>query len=161
MLTKFLAGKNRTVIIGGVGLLLLLIALGASMSWTKAGQENTVGYVNSERLVKEFMEPTVMEPLTQETDRLQKELDAEIAKLQNDDENKKLEEAQALMNKYQAVLDEKKQELITPLLLQTRDSIKKVAEAQGITLVLDNTYGLVLYGGMDLTDEVLQDLLGK
>ena len=97
--------------------------------------------------------------MTQETDRLQRELDAEIAKLQNDDENKKFEEAQALKNKYQAVLDQKKQELIAPLLVQTRDSIQKVAENRGITLVLDNTYGLVLYGGMDLTEEVLQDLL--
>jgi Skp family chaperone for outer membrane proteins len=155
---KHFTGKNRIAMIGGVGLLLVLVALGASLSLSKAGQETTVGYVNSERLVKEFMEPTVREPLTEETDRLQKELDAEIAKLQNDDENKKLEEAQALKNKYQAVLDQKKHDLITPLLVQTRDSIQRVAETRGITLVLDNTYGLVLYGGMDLTDEVLQDL---
>ncbi len=156
---KAFAEKNRVAVIGGIGLLLVFGLLGASLSLTKAKQEAVVGYVNSERLVTDFMEPTVRGPLTQETDRLQRELDAEIAKLQNDDENKKFEEAQALKNKYQAVLDQKKQELIAPLLVQTRDSIQKVAENRGITLVLDNTYGLVLYGGMDLTEEVLQDLL--
>lgn len=156
---KAFAEKNRIAVIGGIGLLLVFAILGASLSFTKAKQEAVVGYVNSERLVKDFMEPTVRGPLTQETDRLQRELDAEIAKLQNDDENKKFEEAQALKNKYQAVLDQKKQELIAPLLVQTRDSIQKVADNRGITLVLDNTYGLVLYGGMDLTEEVLEDLL--
>ncbi|NMB47009.1 MAG: OmpH family outer membrane protein [Firmicutes bacterium] len=157
-MAEFFTGKNRAAIIGGVGLLLVLVALGASLSGTKATQKTTVGYVDSDRLLKEYMEPTVMEPLTQETSKLQEELDAEIAKLQIDDENKKLEEAQALVNKYQTVLDQKKRELITPLLMETSESIKRVAETQGITVVLDNTYGFVLYGGVDLTDEVLQDL---
>lgn len=156
---KAFAEKNRIAVIGGVGLLLVLALFGTSLSLTKAKQEAVVGYVNSEDLVKYFMEPAVKGPLTQETDRLQRELDAEIAKLQNDDENKKFEEAQALKNKYQAVLDQKKQELIAPLLVQTQDSIQRVAEKRGITLVLDNTYGFVLYGGMDLTEEILQELL--
>jgi Skp family chaperone for outer membrane proteins len=135
-----------------------MIALGASMSLTRAQQDTVMGYIDSDRLVKEFVEPMVREPLTLETDRLQQELDAEIAKLPNGDENKKLEEAQALKNKYQAVLDQKKQELIAPLLAQTKTSIEKIADARGITMVLDNTYGLVIYGGVDLTEAVLQDL---
>ena len=154
-----IAGKNRIAILGGIGVLLVMIVLGASMSLTRAQQNTVVGYIDSERLVKEFVEPTVREPLTKETDRLQQELDAEIAKLPNGDENKKLEEAQALKNKYQAVLDQKKQELIAPLLAQTKASIEEVADARGITIVLDNTYGLVIYGGVDLTDVVLKDLM--
>ena len=46
-----------------------------------------------------------MERFIPETDRLQKELDAD-AKLPDGDENKGLEEAQALLNKHQAVLDQ-------------------------------------------------------
>ena len=155
---KHVAGKNRIAIFGGIGVLLVMIALGASMSLTRAQQDTVMGYIDSDRLVKEFVEPMVREPLTLETDRLQQELDAEIAKLPNGDENKKLEEAQALKNKYQAVLDQKKQELIAPLLAQTKTSIEKIADARGITMVLDNTYGLVIYGGVDLTEAVLQDL---
>ena len=156
-MSKYFAGKNRTAIIGGLALL-VLVAAGASLSLGKAQEKTTVGDVNSQRLVEEFLEPAVQEPLTRETDRLQKELDAEIAKLQVEDEDQKLKEAQALRDKYQAMLDQKKQELITPLLLQIRESIQQVADARGITVVLDNSYGLVLYGGMDLTDEVLKDL---
>lgn len=156
-MTKYFAGKNRTAVIGGLALL-VLIAVGASLSMGKAQEKTTVGYVHSQRLVEEYMEPAVQEPLARETDRLQKELDAEIAKLQIEDEDEKLREAQALRDKYQAILDQKKQELITPLLLQIRESIQQVADARGITVVLDNTYGLVLYGGIDLTDEVLKDL---
>jgi outer membrane protein len=104
------------------------------------------------------MEPMVQEQLSQETDRLQKELDAEIANLQIEDEEEKLKEAQALLDKYQALLDQRKQELIAPLVLQIRDGIRQVAEARGLTVVLDNTQGLVLYGGMDLTEEVLDVL---
>ncbi|NLY51934.1 MAG: OmpH family outer membrane protein [Firmicutes bacterium] len=156
-MTKYFAGKNRIAVIGGLALL-VLIALGASLSMGKAEEKTTVGYVNSQRLVEEFMEPAVQEPLAKETDRLQKELDAEIAKLQIEDEEQKLKEAQALRDKYQAILDQKKQELITPLLFQIRESIQQVADTRGITVVLDNTYGLVLYGGIDLTDEVLKDL---
>ncbi len=157
-LIKYFSGKNRITVIGGVAALLVMIALGASWSFGRAQQDTMIGYIDSDRLVKEFVEPMVMEPLSQETDRLQKELDAEIAKLPDGDENKKLEEAQALLNKHQAVLDQKKQELISPLLGQIKVSIEKVAQARGITLVLDNTYGLVVYGGVDLTDAILQDL---
>ncbi|HHV93845.1 MAG TPA: OmpH family outer membrane protein [Firmicutes bacterium] len=154
---KYFTGKNRTAIVGGAALL-VLIALGASLSMGKAEEKTTIGYVNSQRLIEEFLEPAVQEPLAKETDRLQKELDAEIAKLQIADEEAKLKEAQALRDKYQAVLDQKKQELIAPLLLQIRAMIQEVADARGITVVLDNTYGLILYGGIDLTDEVLKAL---
>ena len=154
---KYFTGKNRTAIVGGAALL-VLIALGASLSMGKAEEKTTIGYVNSQRLIEEFLEPAVQEPLAKETDRLQKELDAEIAKLQIADEEAKLKEAQVLRDKYQAVLDQKKQELIAPLLLQIRAMIQEVADARGITVVLDNTYGLILYGGIDLTDEVLKAL---
>lgn len=154
---KYFTGKNRTAIVGGAALL-VLIALGASLSMGKAEEKTTIGYVNSQRLIEEFLEPAVQEPLAKETDRLQKELDAEIAKLEIADEEAKLKEAQALRDKYQAVLDQKKQELIAPLLLQIRAMIQEVADARGITVVLDNTYGLILYGGIDLTDEVLKAL---
>ena len=56
---KAFAEKNRIAVVGGVGLLLVLALAGASLSLTKAKQETVVGYVNSERLVKDFMEPTV------------------------------------------------------------------------------------------------------
>ncbi len=154
---KYFTGKNRTAIVGGAALL-VLIALGASLSMGKAEEKTTIGYVNSQRLIEELLEPAVQDPLAKETDRLQKELDAEIAKLQIADEEAKLKEAQALRDKYQAVLDQKKQELIAPLLLQIRAMIQEVADARGITVVLDNTYGLILYGGIDLTDEVLKAL---
>lgn len=154
-----IATKNRSVILGVIGLLLVTITLGAAMTLTSAQQNTVVGYIDSERLVKEFVEPTVREPLIKETDRLQQELDAEIAKLPNGDENKKLEEAQALKNKYQAVLDQKKQEMIAPLLGQIKTSIEAVADARDISIVLDNTYGLVVYGGVDLTDIILQELM--
>ena len=64
--------------------------LGASLSMGKAEEKTTIGYVNSQRLIEEFLEPAVQEPLAKETDRLQKELDAEIAKLRLLDEEAKL-----------------------------------------------------------------------
>ena len=156
-MTKYFAGKNRTAVIGGLALL-VLVAFGASLSLGKAEERTTVGYVNSQRLDAEYMEPMVQEQLSQETDRLQKELDAEIANLQIEDEEEKLKEAQALLDKYQALLDQRKQERIAPLVLQIRDGIRQVAEARGLTVGRVITQGLVHYGGMELTEEVLDVL---
>lgn len=151
--------KNRTATLVGLGLLLVGIILGTSaFTLSQARQNVVVAYIDSERILKEYVEPAVRAPLKAEMDKLQQQLDAEIAKLESDDKNKKLEEARALKDKYQAQLDKKKQELVRPLLANARRAIAKVAEERGFTVVLDNATGVVLYGGVDITDAVLQEL---
>ncbi|NLK07706.1 MAG: OmpH family outer membrane protein [Firmicutes bacterium] len=156
---KDMLTKNRSSVLAGIGVLLVLIVLGTSVSMTRAGQNAAVGYVHSEKLVDSFIKPAIEQPLSVEIERLQGELDAEVAPLLENNEEENLEEAQAIKNKYEAILDQRKQELIAPLLAELRASIEKIADSRGISIVLDNTYGMVIYGGVDLTDAVLSDLL--
>ena len=66
------------------------------------------------------------------------------------------EEVQRQVNQQ---LLKKRQELIGGLEKDIRAAIEKVAKGQGITIVLSRE--VVLYGGVDLTDQVVKAISGK
>ncbi|WP_324669234.1 OmpH family outer membrane protein [Geochorda subterranea] len=155
-----------------IGAALLVLAAGLAVwSATSAKPESVIGYVDVNRVAREYLEPTLSEPLRQETERLQAELDQELARLdkQLEDRAKGLgeqerqrlasqiqDEKQQLFMQYQQRLDQRKQEMLDARLPRVRDAIGKVAQRLGLEVVLDKN--LVIWGGYDATDEVLREL---
>ena len=68
-------------------------------------------------------------------------------------------EFQVLQNNASAELDAYKEQLVTELFSKVNDSVKEVAEGQGLALVLDKTH--VLQGGRNMTSEVVDTFLKK
>lgn len=81
---------------------------------------------------------------------------------------KKLEEAkgkvspaelEVLTNNARGELEAYKEQLVTELFSKVNDSVKEVAEGQGLALVLDKAH--VLQGGRNMTSEVVDTFLKK
>jgi outer membrane protein len=78
---------------------------------------------------------------------------------------KEFEEKSANMNdnekrdyytQTQQRLQQKNQELMEPITKNVEESVKKVAEQKGLSVVLDK--GAVVYGGVDITQDVLKQV---
>jgi outer membrane protein len=68
-------------------------------------------------------------------------------------------EKQALDKQLGQQIAQKRQELLKPIAEQVNLAIKNVADAKGLSVVVaKNT---VIYGGVDITEEVLKKLNGK
>ncbi len=81
-----------------------------------------------------------------------KENEAKAA-IQAETDNKK--KAQIYQSKKQeAAMEEQK--LMSPLFKEVELAVRKVAKSKGITVVLDKAQ--VFYGGIDLTNDVIQEL---
>ncbi len=64
------------------------------------------------------------------------------------------EEQQKVYMQYQERLSERERKLMEPLFEKINNAIKKVADAKGLSIVVDRQG--VLYGGTDITDEVMK-----
>jgi len=128
----------------------LVAALAFAVSTTLSAQtESSIGYVDVDRIIEEYLVPVLDEPLSKETARLQAEFDAAAEGL---DDEEKLN----LFNQYQAELDWYKQQLIDEQLPTINGAVARVAQREGVSVVVDRQ--IVLYGGVDLTDAVLAEL---
>jgi outer membrane protein len=58
-----------------------------------------------------------------------------------------------------AQVEQKRQELLKPITAQINAAIKAVADAKGVSIVLPK--GEAIYGGLDLTDDVLMMIKGQ
>ncbi|HEY8417936.1 MAG TPA: OmpH family outer membrane protein [Limnochordales bacterium] len=142
--------SNYRAWILGAGGIVLVAALAFAVSATLSAQtESTIGYVDADRIIEGYLIPVLDEPLSKETARLQAEFDAAAEGLGD-------EEKLNLFNQYQAELDWYKQRLIDEQMPTINDAVAKVAQRHGVSVVLERQ--VVLYGGVDLTDAVLQEL---
>lgn len=147
-------------------------------------QDQKTGYVNTVELLQEIPEvkkansdlealrtqlqkkfQTMVQDLQtryQETQR--KEQQGELSPKQLEEEAKLIQEEEAKLNQQQEdmqnQIQEKQQTLLQPVLDKVNDAIAKVAKANGFTLILDSSQGLVLFAdeSIDITDMVKLDL---
>lgn len=130
-----------------VGILVLILGAVAIVSSVLGeGPEGSVGYVNLEQIWAQTLLPALNPPLQAETERLQAELDQLV-------EGKTEAERQALFEEYQGRLYARQQQLLDPMLRYVGEVIGQVAEAMGVTIVIDAQS--VLWGGVDMTAAVL------
>ncbi|MBE6080999.1 MAG: OmpH family outer membrane protein [Veillonella sp.] len=91
-----------------------------------------------------------------ELDDYKKQLNDEFtAKSANMDDNQKA----ALSSEYQGKLQDKMMEIQKKVQSEVSDASKAVADAKGLSIVMDKR--TVLYGGVDITDQVQRKLSGN
>lgn len=114
-----------------------------------AQRQGDTGTIDLEAIWTHHILPGLEGPLMQETARLQAELDVAV-------QGKTDAEKQQTFDAFQAKLYSLQQDLVDELLDDVRRVIAEVAEEFGISVVLDANS--VMYGGIDITQAVLQRL---
>jgi outer membrane protein len=92
------------------------------------------------------------EILKSETEQAKKEFNEKSATLSDKDK-------QALDLQLTQRVAQKRQELLKAITDKINVAIKEVAEAKGLTIVIPKSF--VIYGGQDITDDVLKKITGK
>ena len=129
-------------------LVLVLVCLGSAF----AAESNLVGYVNVERVFRNHPDmQATMSVLKLERQKAQQEFEAKAPSL--DDKGK-----QELGQKLSEQVDKKEASLLNPIRAAIRKAIPEVAKAHGIANVVDAS--AMVYGGLDLTDEVMASVNG-
>lgn len=151
--------KNVKVIALAVVALFVLGVVGMAVTQTgkgyaaAAGSSSNVGKVNYQMLMSQHPDVATAEKTMQgEIDQAKKDFDAKTANM-ND------KEKQDYYMQVQQRLNLKQQELIGPINDKVTAAIKAVADAKGLAVVLDVSN--VVYGGQDITDEVMKKITGK
>ncbi len=118
-----------------------------------AGTASNVGKVNYQRLWNESPEVAKLtETMKSEYAQAQKDFE-EKSKTMND------KEKEAYANQLRERLTLKEQELKVPVLSNIDAAVKAVADAKGLAVVLD--VNNIVYGGQDITDDVVKKITGK
>nr|WP_092071088.1 OmpH family outer membrane protein [Dendrosporobacter quercicolus]NSL48477.1 OmpH family outer membrane protein [Dendrosporobacter quercicolus DSM 1736]SDM18140.1 periplasmic chaperone for outer membrane proteins Skp [Dendrosporobacter quercicolus] len=137
-------------ILGTVG-----VAIGQYGTSQASAAANTskVGVVNHQMLVSQHPDMA----------KAQEAMQAEVAQAKKDFDEKSAnmndKEQQDYYLQLQQRLNLKQQELIAPVFDKVDAAIKAVADSKGLSIVLDK--GNVVYGGQDITDEVVKKFSGK
>jgi outer membrane protein len=87
---------------------------------------------------------------------MQKEVEQAKADFESKSANMNDQDKQAYYQQLQQRLASKEKELISPIMDKVEATIKSVADAKGLSVVLDKSN--VVYGGQDITDEVVKKL---
>lgn len=115
-----------------------------------AASESAIGVVNYQMLVVQSPDlQTVRETMQKEVETAQKDF-REKTQSMNDSEK------QRYYTQIQERLANKEKELMDPVLKKVEETIKKVADKKGLSIVVDKS--TVVFGGVDITDEVAKAL---
>ncbi len=113
-------------------------------------EESAIGVVNSQMLYAQSAEiKKVGETMQEEAQKAQKDFE---------EKSKDLSEAEKrdMYQKAREQLDAKQKELLEPVQKHIEEEIKKVADKKGLVVVVEKN--TVVYGGLDITDEVAKEL---
>lgn len=115
-----------------------------------AASESAIGVVNYQMLVAQSPElQNVRTSMKAEIESAQKDFD-EKSKSMNENEK------QRYYVQLQERIGNKEKELMEPVLKNVEAKIKKVADKKGLSVVVDKSS--VIFGGVDITDEVAKEL---
>ncbi len=115
-----------------------------------ASSESAIGVVNYQMLLSQSPDlASVEEAMKQEIATQQKNFDE---KSQNMNDTEK----QRYYQQLQEVIANREKELMEPVFQKIEAAIKKVADKKGLAVVVEKN--TVIYGGLDITDEVAKTL---
>ncbi len=117
------------------------------------GQSSTIGYVDLQRALDAHPRKAGAETA------LRDYAQAQIADAQQKMKTLSAAQRQDLQRQVDQDLFKKRAELLGGLDKDIRTAIEKVAKQQGVSIVLSRE--VVLYGGVDLTDQVIKVVSGK
>jgi outer membrane protein len=128
----------------------LLASLGEA-AFAAAAQEEKVGEIDPQKIL--FQHPKYEQTLKQiKSIADKKQADAKTAIDKESDNNKKAE----LFQKMRSEVAAEEQKLMQPIFKDIDLAVRKVAGAKQITVVIDK--GAVFFGGLDITEDVVQEL---
>jgi outer membrane protein len=113
----------------------------------------TVGYVDMQRALDAHPRKASSEEALNQFAR------AKAAELRRAAQGKSTAEQANLTRRTQEEILRRRAELLAALDKDIRAAVERVARRAGVSVVLDRT--VVLYGGVDLTDQVIQELRGR
>ena len=132
-------------------LVLLLTAFVLSFAATAFAADDKIGYVDDLAILREFPK---FKQAQEQIDKLGK-AKADKAKAAFDKETDEKKKAQIVQD-LQTEMRNEETKLMKPVLKEVNDAIAKVSKAKGVTVVLNK--GLIMYGGVDLTQDVIVEL---
>jgi outer membrane protein len=136
-----------------LGVVGLAVSQTGKTSVASAGASSNIGVVNNQMLLSQHPDMAkAQEAMQAELDQAKKDFETKSATM-ND------KEKQDYYNQVQQRLSLKQQELIAPVFDKVNAAIKAVADAKGLAVVMDKSN--VVYGGQDITDDVMKKISGK
>ena len=153
MLSQLRNKKNVQLVSLAIVAAFVLGIVGLSLSQSSIGHaapanNSAVGVVNYQMIVVSTPDMDAYKTNMQaEIDSAQKEFDEKAKDLPD-------QEKQRYYTQLQERLGQKDRELKAPILDKINAAIKKVADSKGLTIVVDKQ--AVLYGGVDITDDVIK-----
>ncbi len=152
---KWIGRRGLLLAIGAaVVVVLLIVALSATRGSLPAfGQSFTIGYVDMPRALDGHPRKAASERALQEFFQAKQREFAQRAK------GLSAEQRQLLDRELQQQFLSKRQELLGNLDKEIRAAVEQVARTQGVSIVLERS--VVLFGGVDLTDQVIKQVAGK
>lgn len=136
------------------GILLLAVAAGIIFASAALAAEERVGGIDPQRVL--FQHPKYEQTLQQIKKIADtKQNEAKVAIDKETDNNKKSQ----IFQDMRRVIAEEEQKLMQPLFRDIDLAVRTVANAKKVTVVVDKT--ALFYGGIDITDDVVQELKKK
>ena len=141
---KIFCVARALVFIGSV------VALGLSQlgTSTASAASSSVGVVDYRKVMMSHPD------YASASNEMQKAMQEAQMRFEADNANKSDEEKAKAMQQAQMELQQKEQDLISGIQQKIDDAVKQVAEAKGLSVVIDKS--AVVYGGQDITDDVMK-----
>ena len=136
------------------GAVAAIAVLGVLAFGSLASAEEKIGVIDSQKIV--FQHPK-FEGITKQMQQISKAKETEMktAVDSEKDQDKKAEIYQAKRRE----LAQEEQRLMQPLFQEAQMAVRTVAKLKSITVVIEK--GAVYFGGIDITDDVIQELKKK
>ncbi len=137
--------------------LLALVFVGSvvALGLSQMGGMNTASAASSSVGVVDYRRAMAGHPdYAAASNEMQKAMQEAQMRFEADTANKSEDEKVQAMQQAQAELQQKEQELLADIQKKVDAAVKQVAEAKGLSVVIDK--GAVVYGGQDITDDVLK-----
>lgn len=162
MLEKLRNPKNVKMISLIIAAVFVLGCFGIAMTYSgfngmgmasAAGSDSSVGVVNYGTIVQQCPElDSVRTQMAKAIDDSQKQFEEKAKNMNN-------EEKERYFKQLQERLANTEKELMEPVLKNINDNIQKIADKKGLKVVVDKS--TVIYGGTDITEEVIRALVKK
>ena len=153
--------QKKTVKIASVCIvavfLLSIVGLAVSQSGMMGGvasaASSNVGVIDYRQVMSQHPDlATANQQMQQAVKEAHDEFTTKSANMSDQEKNEYYQQTQQR-------LQQKQQELIEPIQKKIEEAVKSVAEAKGLTVVVDKSS--VVYGGQDITQDVLKKVSGK
>ncbi len=121
------------------------------------GEPENIGYVDQKKIMTEAPQMTaLMEEATKKVEEIENEMKSTI----DNNQNMSDEDRQKLLSQFERKMDGINQAYSTQIQTKLDTVLAEICKDKNVSVVIDNTgtQKILINGGMDLTDEVIQKL---